>query len=143
MPSTIAVGKPLLGFSRQFGKIPEEPKAVLASGWVDIQFFASDVPEDFDFLHPRPKNIPTHPLPTTSAAQGTEFMQPTRTLSADEMQTIIDGKGKAVIWGHMEYRDVFPDTDVHHVHYCLKVFPANVGAIVSFPLHRPECNYSD
>ena len=116
-------------------------EALRAHGWVDIQFFARDASDIFDFLLPR-FDIPNPPF-FTSVPQGNEFMHPTRSLSGEEMKSIADGKGKGIIWGHLEYNDVFPNTKTHHVHYCLNIFPANVGNLTSFPLYRPECNFSD
>jgi hypothetical protein len=114
-------------------------EAIKASGWDDIEFFDSGIPSDFDFLNQR---HPGSPTPIT-VPQGDEVMQPTKSLTADNMKQIIDQKGYAIIWGYMEYGDVFPNTTGHHVHYCLRVFPANIGAVVSFPLYGRECNSRD
>jgi hypothetical protein len=112
--------------------------AVQASGWDDIEFFDSAIPDSFDFLTAR------HPPgQAISVTQGDEFMQPTKSLSAEQVQKIIDQKGNAIIWGHIEYGDVFPKSPRHHIHYCLRVFPANIGTLISFPLYKSECNYRD
>jgi hypothetical protein len=116
-------------------------EALRANGWDDSQSFPNDAPEKFDFLHPRNK-LPDVPF-AKSIPQGDELMSPTRSLTVDEMKNITDNKGQAVIWGHMEYDDVFPHTPTHHIHYCLRIYPANISNIVSFPLYRPECNFSD
>ena len=112
--------------------------AVQATGWDDIEFFDSEISDSFDFLTAR------HPSgQTISVPQGDEFMQQTKSLSAEQIQKIIDQKGSAIIWGYMEYGDVFLKSPRHHIHYCLRVFPANIGTLISFPLYKPECNSRD
>ena len=132
-------GKPLAWIFTPVWKNSGGTEALHANGWVAIRYFSPDAPQDFDFMQ-FGNNITPAPI---TIPQGSEIMHQTQSVSPEEMQNIVQHAGIGVIWGHIEYSDIFQKATVHHMHYCLRIFPSNIGAIVSFPLYRPECNYSD
>jgi hypothetical protein len=115
------------------------------SGWVSKQLFVPDAARDFDFRRRPP--VAEEAVPST-ITQGSGIQQGTRVVSQDEMEKASAGAGNLIIWGYVEYTDVFfPTTNWHHVYYCNKAVPYSVGPpnmfAFSFPLYRKECNYSD
>jgi hypothetical protein len=117
-------------------------EAVKAFGWDSARFFEkADEADKYDFLsrHGSPDE-----MISKTVAQTEEFIQVSKPFTP-EMATKISGLNGPVyvIWGHIEYGDpLFPHI-THHGHFCDRAIPANVGGVISFPLFKAECNFSD
>jgi hypothetical protein len=114
---------------------PTEAKNLLS--WDDGEFFASDAPRDYNFTEIRGSKKPSI---SHSVAQGEQLQQPSIFISRDDVKKCIGGEGRFIVWGYLEYGDMFDK--IHHEHYCVITIP-NADGGFAFKLYRQECNSSD
>jgi hypothetical protein len=107
------------------------------SSWDDGGFYTSDAPQDYNFIQIRgsKRSSISH-----SVAQGEQLQQPSIIISNDDVRKCVGGEGKFIVWGYLEYGDVFDK--IHHEHYCFNVIPNGAGDF-AFKLYRQQCNSSD
>jgi hypothetical protein len=116
-------------------------------GWNVLNVFTPDVPNDFDFLHPNPLGqAPAGQVPVT--IEPTQVIQQqTARISVNEANGVINKTAKIIAWGYGEYRDIFPDTPLHHKNWCVEILPLRSGGgMIQFSgpiIYKPECNRSD
>jgi hypothetical protein len=106
--------------------------------WFELKVFdiPSSVPKKLSGAD-CPPLVPPDPLPQpTVMPQGGGIVQLAKRLSLQEINRI--GKDAyALMWGHVEYRDEFPDTPLHFDDWCVGIDPSDVrGARFSFPIIR-------
>jgi hypothetical protein len=69
------------------------------------------------------------------------MLLPSRFVSKDEIKKTLAQDGFAVVWGHIEYIDVFKSP--HHAEFCVTVNPSPDGSDFSLNLLKSECNTSE
>ena len=66
-------------------------------------------------------------------------MQISKFLSVDDANAVVANTKYILMWGHIEYEDIFPDTSLHHYDWCVAVIPNDIArAIFSFPILKNE-----
>jgi hypothetical protein len=95
-------------------------------GWFDIKAF-----ETLAGAKIGPDNCPSSvapvPIPEpTSIAQGGVITQLAKTLSVEDAVRAKDQPVYILMWGHIEYRDAFPETPMHHHDWCVAVIPNDI-----------------
>jgi hypothetical protein len=95
-------------------------------GWFDVQVFdivpnkkvdSKDCPS-LATPDPLPDGIIIHP--------GGALEQLSKSLSAQDMIAAENQTKYILMYGHIQYRDVFPDSKPHHADWCVVVFPNNI-----------------
>lgn len=111
-------------------------------GWDAARLFTPDAPLDFDFLN---LGHDAGVTARTTIGINESRLQLSRIITRDEVQSVIDHKGKFVLWGYIEYRESLPGKQSHHIHWCYESVPIDAGDswIFAHPLYRAECNSSD
>jgi hypothetical protein len=103
------------------------------TGWNDIRFFEPEAADRFDFG----KN-PDDPSETISL--------PTQEIVTNDVRRAMNKEGVIIHWGYIEYRDIFPESPVHYLHWCmlLNFHPTGNGQFtLTLPiLYKAECNTS-
>jgi hypothetical protein len=117
-------------------------EAINFVGWNALNVFRPDVPQDFDFLHAKPPDR----VPVT-VENGQTILQATIRISVTDATDAIAGHAKIIAWGYGEYLDIFfPDTPMHHKHWCVELLPLKRGNEIRFSepiIYKQECNQSD
>jgi hypothetical protein len=117
-----------------------ETEALSFRGWDDSDFFNALPEDNFDFTRPRKNWI----FPSgISVARGDRRLLTTVFISKEQAGKILRGEGYFIVWGRVDYRDVF-EADRHY-YFCNIVAPKMVDGNsidISFPFYRNECNSS-
>jgi hypothetical protein len=115
-------------------------RTAVFSAWQSIHYFEKDVPNNADFSKPYEKiDLGSG---SVLGANGTSILQPV-TLSADEVNKVIQRQGLALIWGHVEWADIFDPGKVHPINFCMTLEPvAAIGGPVVLRTvpYKAECN---
>jgi hypothetical protein len=110
-------------------------------GWISGHFFEGKVPNSQDFSKSWDKfGVPNIIIPAGSTAQAGPVI-----LSADDAFRAYRGQGTIVIWGDIDWSDIFNPDDLRHISFCLWFKPLstdngehiNNWEITNF---RQDCN---
>jgi hypothetical protein len=114
-----ANNKPALGFFGQWVNLGST-RTQWAAGWISAQYFPDDVPYNFDVTRPNKQVSPQRTVVGPN--------QPLQTgpvgIASDQAAQLSAGKGVLVIWGHMEYADLFNPNVKHFSNFCDRMLPA-------------------
>lgn len=108
--------------------------------WDKIRLFKRDEAEHFDFLKwpvDRDKVVKLTIPPEGS------FSQQTLTATQDDAQAYLSGSSVVIIWGYIEWNDVFDDTPLHSRNWCHEMIfdKAFQGYRATDPTYyKSECN---
>ena len=98
-------------------------------------------PTDFDFSKFRGTAAFPGSAHGRSVLRGDTMLLPGRFVSKGEIKKTLAQDGFAVVWGHIEYIDVFKSP--HHAEFCITVNPSPDGSDFSLNLLKSECNTSE
>lgn len=103
-------------------------------GWFDIKTFDVTAPKSIGADDCPDSPIP-NPLPEPEViAQGGEFSQLAKMVPVEDLVAANQGTKYILMFGHIEYRDIFPDTPTHHDDWCVVLLPNDIGrTIMSVP----------
>jgi hypothetical protein len=110
-------------------------------GWFDIRIFDVRSPKHLTGADcpslaqpdPLPDGIIIHP--------GTQIAQLAKTLSVEDVVGAKNETKYILMYGHIEYRDVFPDSSLHHEDWCMVVVPNNIEhGVFSLPTLRDKAD---
>ena len=111
-------------------------------GWDNGRLFTPDAPQDFDFLTFKGD---ASAVSKVTIGINEPRLQYSKFISREDVQSIIENKGKFILWGYVEYRESLPGNQAHHIHWCYEAVPIDAGNsyIFAHPTYRAECNSSD
>jgi len=110
-------------------------------GWVTSHLFIpASAPDNFDFFSKPP--LAYKDFPTTIPA-GDSNLLVSQHVSTDDMAKMEANSGLFIIWGSVQYKDVFGSR--HHVRFCVAEIPTRDGSEIPFSetFYKPECNVRD
>jgi hypothetical protein len=92
-------------------------------GWFEV------IP--YNFMPPRPPNGGDCPVPVEPKSPRPEYviqphagmLQVAQKLALEDVIRAKNGKGYILVVGHIEFRDIFPDTPIHHRNWCELLIP--------------------
>jgi hypothetical protein len=105
----------------------------------NMEAFGPELPDKFDFPDSRK---PRHGV----LGPNTEMLTTGIVIRGDEFYRLAQDKSTVLIWGWIDYDDVFPDTKRHRTEFCLQVavrVEQNGTAIVGFPVYRRFNGFDD
>ncbi len=109
------------------------------SGWASVKYFDKDVPNSQNFAMPWDAITL---IPSIVGANGDIFGLVA--LSADEAIKAKNKQGIVVIWGHIDWADIYRPDIVNPISFCLKLVPARSDGddniVFSSSIYKPECN---
>jgi hypothetical protein len=111
--------------------------------WNSVRRFEPDVPADFDLSRPYDASASITRL---TAGANTPIQGFPVFISNEDIQRAVSGIGVVYMWGHADYRDVFPKSDIHHTHYCTAILIGDLNSATPFTFaayNRPNCNYAN
>lgn len=121
---------------RNFGPTP----ALNASPWVSIKWYAAGIEPDFSKSEGNLAEKSEGSIaPGQIATVGSVFVSQT------DLQKTLVSNGNVFIWGQIDYRDSFPNTEPHTFHFCYVVAGSGQNTVnapvpLVFRAYKPECN---
>ena len=106
-------------------------------GWDDRRFFTPSIPADFDFITRREHR----PLSGRTIGRGDAIFLPSALVTYDEIRQIAAGHSYVIIWGNVEFADVFKTQ--RHNHFCVAIGVNPEASDLSPVFFKDECNSSD
>jgi len=108
-------------------------------GWASVQYFDGDVPNNLDLSKPYIK-IPAED--TIVGPNGISIIAVT--LPVDDAIKAKNKQGVVIIWGHVDWADIYNPSDIKSIRFCLKLVPVSSngdnGIIFQPQPYKPECN---
>lgn len=110
-------------------------------GWFSVHYFPGNIPESQDFSKPWDKvDIPNSIVPA-----GVDIQFAFVPISDFDAIEAYKGHGSIILWGHINWADLFNRTDIHQIGICLLMQPqpSATGEPTAFEAvkFRAECNY--
>jgi hypothetical protein len=109
-------------------------EAINFKGWDDRQFFSSPFPNDFDFTARRTNSQ----LFGQSIGRDDARLLPSLFVTFDEMKKIVASQGWIVVWGRVDFDDLFKTH--HHTNFCYAVTVSPDASDLSLMPLKNECN---
>lgn len=117
--------------------------AINFSVWDNAHYFPANEADGIDF--PNTPNGPTQPIVLPA---GGKIAQVTAFMAVGDVQNVLDGKGKIILWGNIQWDDSFAGDPTHIKYYCFQIIPTrdpqSGNIILTLPLlyqsPKDNCN---
>jgi len=115
-------------------------EAVNVTTWDSWQYFPGSVPDTKDFSKPYGGVTPN--MTSTTISNGSPVLQPSLRISSEYIEDARLGRGIIIIWGHIEYSDIFRDMVTYTIDWSNITQPTIISGetTISFPIYLSKCN---
>jgi hypothetical protein len=100
------------------------------TAWVSIKYFDGEVPNNQDFS--KPYNKMDNIRDSVIAPGGDNQVAPVA-VTSDEVGKAVSKQGVIVLWGRVEWADIFNPSQIHHISFCFSPNPTPISPATPVP----------